>query len=114
MVTPSIEVLRSLESESVLLDMPPEAFSQWWKELGTYASRFLGGIGEAPAFHGLRPVDSGSPAPSEGPESLMAVLAEYDRTALKNGINPASGRFFGYIPGGGIPSAAIGDFVAAL
>ena len=30
------------------------------------------------------------------------------------GINPASGGHMGYIPGGGIFSSAVGDFLAAI
>ena len=114
MKPPSIESLKSLGSESALLDTPPEAFAEWWKELGAYATRFLGSVAEAPAFHAIKPVDSGSDAPPDSPQAFGDVLAEYDRTALGNGITPTSGRFFGYIPGGGIPAAAVGDFVAAL
>lgn len=113
MKTPSVETLESLGREAALLDAAPD-FPEWWKELGDFASRFLGGVNSAPAFYGLRPVDSGSAAPSETPQSFAGVLSEFERTALGNGINPASGRFFGYIPGGGMPSAAVGDFVAAL
>ncbi|MBK7225472.1 MAG: hypothetical protein IPH96_08685 [Saprospiraceae bacterium] len=33
---------------------------------------------------------------------------------IKKGLNPASGGHLGYIPGGGLYSGAIGDFLAAI
>ncbi len=111
---PTEAALEVLEKQSSLLDTSPEAFAEWWKTLGAYSASFLSRIEDGPAFHGLKPVASGAAEPSERPEAFASVLADYDRTVLHNGISPTSGRFFGYIPGGGIASAAVGDFVAAL
>lgn len=41
-----------------------------------------------------------------------ALLGTLESTILKEGIQPASGGHMGYIPGGGIYPAALGDFLA--
>ena len=45
--------------------------------------------------------------------SLKFVLQLFDNSVIHSGIQPASGGFLGYIPGGGIPLSAFGDFIAA-
>ncbi|MCK0159106.1 pyridoxal phosphate-dependent decarboxylase family protein [Allomuricauda sp. F6463D] len=47
-------------------------------------------------------------------QSLEELLDTFDRNVLKTGLNPASGGHLGYIPGGGLYSSALGDFLAAL
>src|SRR5207247_4675404 len=39
---------------------------------------------------------------------------EFNELVLTRGIAPTSGRFFGFVPGGGLASAAVGDYLAAL
>jgi glutamate/tyrosine decarboxylase-like PLP-dependent enzyme len=48
------------------------------------------------------------------PSSIQNILTEFESELLPSGLNPVSGNFFGYVPGGGIPSAAMGDFLAAI
>jgi aromatic-L-amino-acid decarboxylase len=49
---------------------------------------------------------------SEDSTDLPSLLQTLDTTVLHEGINPASGGHLGYIPGGGIYPAALGDFLA--
>ncbi len=44
--------------------------------------------------------------------SLKEVLKNFDREVTHRGINPASGGHVGYIPGGGIYTAALADYLA--
>lgn len=57
-------------------------------------------------------VTLGAPFPEIGRDPT-AVLAEFDENVARRGISTASGRFAGYIPGGGLFHAALGDFLAA-
>ncbi len=52
------------------------------------------------------------PAISDDPASLEEALAYLASAVDKTGINPASGGHIGYIPGGGIYAAALGDYLA--
>ncbi len=50
--------------------------------------------------------------PPEGPQSLEAILARL-RPAIRKTFNTAGPGYLAFIPGGGIMSAAIADFIAA-
>lgn len=43
-----------------------------------------------------------------------AIIQQVDNDVIQPGLNTVSGRHFGYIPGGGLASAAVGDFLAAV
>lgn len=47
-------------------------------------------------------------------ESLDTILDFFKERVLDTGLNPASGGHMGYIPGGGIYSSALGDYLAAV
>lgn len=47
-------------------------------------------------------------------ESLDDILAFFKERVVDTGLNPASGGHLGYIPGGGIYSSALGDYLAAV
>lgn len=51
---------------------------------------------------------------SEKAEDLKTTLATIKSEVLNNGIRAASGGHLGYIPGGGLFTAAIGDYIAAV
>lgn len=42
------------------------------------------------------------------------IIQQIDNDVIQPGLNTVSGRHFGYIPGGGLASAAVGDFLAAV
>ena len=47
-------------------------------------------------------------------ESLDDILEFFKERVVDTGLNPASGGHLGYIPGGGIYSSALGDYLAAV
>lgn len=109
-----MESLKPVEALARELDTSPEDMAAWVERLARFAAEFLRENANGPAFHGNGP----GPAPlTPLPASAVAfdtALAEYRRAVLTRSLVPTSGRFFGYVPGGGLPSAAIGDFLAAL
>jgi glutamate/tyrosine decarboxylase-like PLP-dependent enzyme len=81
-----------------------------------YANDYLEEIANSPAY--VMSADNGralydSPITEEGTDihEALGLLRENVDTV---GINPTSGRFLGYIPGGGLFHAALGDYVAAI
>lgn len=107
-------IKKKSERLSQSLDLTPE---DWEKSMGLmsdFGSDFLSKLNTTPAYFGEKVLESGSIVPPEKPQSLERVLKDYARLALHSGIETTSGRFFGYIPGGGMPSAALGDLLAAL
>jgi len=96
------------------LDMTGAEWQQACEILSKFGQDFLHGLQQAAANHSPQPINSGTLLPPEDPQQLKKVFSDFTAIALRNGIEPTSPRFFGYIPGGGMPAAAIGDAVAAL
>lgn len=42
------------------------------------------------------------------------IIQQIENLVVRPGLNTVSGRHFGYIPGGGLPASAVGDFLAAV
>jgi glutamate/tyrosine decarboxylase-like PLP-dependent enzyme len=108
-----IDQLKKLEASSQQLDPRSEEFLVWMGQIADYGARYLAGLENQPALR-----ESTAQAIRRGFEEqgqgLPEALAYLDEHVLSSGINATSGNFLGYIPGGGIPTAAIGDFLAAL
>ena len=49
---------------------------------------------------------------SEEPAPIEDLLALLSETVTEPGLNPASAGHLGYIPGGGVYAAALGDYLA--
>ncbi len=96
------------------LDMSGIEWQQACEILSKFGQDFLNRLPNTPANHANQFVNSGSLVPPDGRQELNKVFSDFTALALTSGIEPTSPRFFGYIPGGGMPAAAIGDAVAAL
>ena len=109
-----IEDLRTLEAVARRLEPDAEARERLRAPFMAYAEEFLEGLACRKAYE-LTP-DRGrgiaEVAPGEqplAPEVLVGLL----RAHVDNqGINPASGGHLGYIPGGGLYAASLGDYLA--
>jgi glutamate/tyrosine decarboxylase-like PLP-dependent enzyme len=110
-----LDRLRALEAGARALDPDADGRAALTGPVLDYAAQFLASIAERPTFDGGRDgagIDT-MPFREDGMPigALLGALAEHvDRT----GINPTSGRHFGYIPGGGLYPSALGDFLAAV
>jgi aromatic-L-amino-acid decarboxylase len=106
--------IRALEAQARPLDANAEERARLRDPVLHYAETFLDGLPAAPAF--VRNAGTGKPLldrpiREEGYDlsELLPLLAEHvDRP----GLNPASGGHLGYIPGGGLYAAALGDYLA--
>lgn len=83
------------------------------QQANTYAEQFLQQLPDMPTFLS----DKGQSTPldaafTEMGSRLEDLLALFDEAVMSEGINAASGGHMGYIPGGGIYPAALGDFLA--
>ncbi len=109
-----VEALTALEPLSRELDSQPHQLSQWLEELARFSADFVAQNASGLAYLGFKGKPIRQRAIPSTPAPFSQVLQEFQALALTRGISTTSGRFFGYIPGGGLPSAAIGDYVAAL
>lgn len=81
-----------------------------------YAEEFLHNVGDLPAFTPSESKGVGlydSPIQDE-PIGVDEALNLLKKNVDTPGLNPASGGHLGYIPGGGIYHAALGDYLAAV
>ena len=104
-----------LEKSSTRLELNEEERRSDFSEFYNYSEDFLNKVNNLPAFvpdyEGKENFDE-YPFAEKGtsPKEIIDFMSEnVDRA----GINPASGGHIGYIPGGGIYSAAMGDYLAA-
>jgi aromatic-L-amino-acid/L-tryptophan decarboxylase len=81
-----------------------------------YADNFLDQIYNLPAFN--VPTDNGAEllnaTISENGIDIETIIGLIERNVDMPGLNPASGGHLGYIPGGGIYYAALGDYLADI
>jgi aromatic-L-amino-acid/L-tryptophan decarboxylase len=110
------ERIRSLEARARTLEPPPEERTAVREAVMGYADGFLDALPDAPTYRADRsPVEGltrfGITEHGREPEEVLEVL----RTAVDGaGLNPASAGHLGYIPGGGLTEAALGDYIAAV
>jgi glutamate/tyrosine decarboxylase-like PLP-dependent enzyme len=83
-----------------------EAYTNWF--ISTMPGRNAFEIDPSPAFELEDKAGIGEP------KTIEEVLGIIAKSIDGPGINPASGGHLGYIPGGGVYPAAIGDFIAAI
>ena len=106
-------ILKKLASQTQL-ELDPTQLSDALECLSKLTTLFVNGINEAPAYKPIRTSRSPSNHLGETGSDPVVALQEAFERILAEGSNNASGRFFAYIPGGGIPVAAFGDFIGAL
>jgi len=113
---PDREAIRRLEETARRLE--PEGLEQQdlFDQVLVYAQAFLSANADAPAFLDDRNVGRGLEDVSITENGIHTgeALSLLRENVDSIGIAPTSGRFLGYIPGGGLIHSALGDFLAAL
>ena len=105
--------IKQLEEKAARLEPSEIHREELNRQTVQYAESFLSRLPEMKTFE----PDRGRSAPleesfSEEAEALPALLETIDSAVIHEGINAASGGHMGYIPGGGIYPAALGDYLA--
>jgi glutamate/tyrosine decarboxylase-like PLP-dependent enzyme len=104
--------LNELEKISRLLEPASEMRKEVRRKVIDYSENFLGQIERIPAFQKAAQTFTWSSPVSEDPSPIEPLLSFLKRNVDEPGLNPASGGHLGYIPGGGIFYAALGDYLA--
>ena len=109
-----IKDIEKLEAISKKLEPGTELLKDWNQKVNAYGLEFVQGLDAGKAYEQydgqeLDFLDFGP----EG-DSIDNALEKIKSTVDHFGINPASGGHLGYIPGGGLYSSAIGDYLAAV
>lgn len=111
----SRDVISDLESAARRLDPGPDERRQAADRVSEYIHEYLDRLPNAPARFdrpdgGMAIRDSPISEDGIGLEAALGLIRENVDTV---GLNPTSGRFFGYIPGGGLFGSGLGDWLAA-
>ncbi len=112
----NIETIRRLEKTARALEPDAGERRRLFDDVAGYAEEFLQAIDELPAFVDTDDKGVGlydSPIQDE-PRPLSKLLEHLRHDVDRPGLNTASGRHLGYIPGGGLYASALGDYLAAV
>ena len=108
-----INKLKKLEQLSAALEPSNQQREHYQKELHDYSSQFIREIDDHPSFiEGHEKTNSLKI--EDKTKSFSELLSLYHKEVTLKGINPASGGHLGYIPGGGIYTSAIADYLASV
>ena len=103
--------LNELNKSSQELDMQEPERLEMMESVTNYANKFIAGLDTVKAFN---PKEATSLEITNQKRSLTDLLDLYQKEVAETGINAASGKHLGYIPGGGVFTAALADFIAAV
>lgn len=112
-----IAQLRQYEENGRALDMPAPVRNAFFGQVGRYTDGFLGTLAYRKAYEAAgydrTEADLGFEVGEAGTD-LGTMLELIGERVDHAGLNPASGGHLGYIPGGGVPASALGDYLAAI
>jgi len=107
--------IKKLEAVAQILEPGRKQREQMLQQVAAYSQQYLEEISHSPANYPL--VDGrglyDSPITEEG-IAIEEALALLQENVDHSGITTTSGRFLGYIPGGGLFPSALGDYLAAV
>lgn len=109
--------IRRLQAQSASLELKPEERAALLLKVDTYTEGFLQMLPEKKAYRreGYAGVPEDAEFEIDGNQHEWDELVGMVRERVDNvGLNPVSGGHLGYIPAGGLYTAALGDFVAAV
>ena len=111
-----IDKITHLEQEARKLEPGPEDREHYLQLIKQYTEDLLQNLPEAPA--NIPPIDEGKglhEAPiNDQPISMEQAIELIRHNIDQQALNPASGRYLAYVPGGGVYPAALGDYLAAV
>lgn len=108
-----LDTLKNLEKISAILEPSKEDRDHLNAEIQDYANTFIETLKTKPAYD-QGEVNKGKIKIGLEKKSLSDLLKTYTTEVIDQGIKPASGGHIGYIPGGGIYTAALADYLAAF
>ncbi|MBN4046990.1 aminotransferase class V-fold PLP-dependent enzyme [bacterium AH-315-P13] len=102
-----------LQGISSALEPTETERNQYIEQVNNYTNSFINALENTNAYSKETESDNVF-AISSKKKTLQEILKIYDDEVASKGINPASGGHIGYIPGGGIYTSAIADYLADI
>ncbi len=106
---------RILELETISMDLEPSELTrnEYLIHIQDFANRFINGMGSAKVYSHEK-VNDESLLIDGNKKTLKRVIDIYAKEVAGKGITAASGGHLGYIPGGGLFTSALADFLADI
>ncbi len=105
--------IAQLENISAELEPTQQERQGYNTEINGYANDFIHSLSKRPAFT-KGDANTNSLSLKKEKQSLTALLEIYTKEVVEKGILASSGGHIGYVPGGGIFTAALGDYIADI
>ena len=106
--------LKDLENKTSVLDPSEDQRHEIMQMLTDYADWLIKGLDERKVYEHKTDLNAQKLQIGTQPLNMKAILDTYKSEVNAYGIDNASGGQMGFIPNGGIFSAAVGDFMAAI
>ena len=102
------------ENLSKALEPNEDERKELLNKLETFCNNFIDQLENGKAYYENESPDRTKFAIDNQTYSFDHLLEIYTKEVLPHGVNPASGGHLGYIPGGGLFTSALGDYLAAI
>ena len=106
--------LADLAQKSAALEPNETTRNEWLKILQNYCNNYINTLSEQPAFVQKNTINISDLQIDNEKKSFDNLLEIFTKQVIDNGIKPSSGGHVGYIPGGGIFTSALSDYLAAI
>ena len=108
-------IQRILELENISKELEPSEVerNKYFQQIQDYTNCFINDIEKAKAYSNKK-VEQGVLSVNGKKKPLTWLIKAYANEVVDKGINAASGGHIGYVPGGGIYTSALADYLAAV
>ncbi len=108
-----IHRILEFEKKSKVLEPSRSKRNKYLKQIQKYANTFITSLNTSKIFNDKKP-KPGIFSLGDSKKSLKELIQIYSKEVANKGINTASGGYMGFIPGGGLFTSALADFLAAI
>jgi hypothetical protein len=105
--------IRDLEKISANLEPPESERNEYMRSVHNYVNRFISQLGTVKTFSDEK-VKKDALSLNFKKNSLDSLIEVYESEVAAKGIYAASGGHMGYVPGGGVYTASLGDYLADI
>ena len=108
-------IQRILELENISKELEPSEVkrNKYFQQIQDYTNCFINDIEKTKAYSDKK-VKQGVLSINGNKKPLSRLIKAYANEVAGKGINAASGGHIGYVPGGGIYTSALADYLAAV
>ena len=107
------ERILRLQETSESLEPTKDQRDSYIESVKGFAHKFISSLNDVETFNS-KVVNKDALSLSNSKRTLDEIIKTFNQEVAEKGMKPASGGHLGYIPGGGIYAASLGDFLADI